>query len=150
MESSIININNAIDMYNQYKRKRDGQTVTLCYDVSKSEFRALKENEATNENAILFMNCYDTALKIIDLYLEQPEISKYKDDCIKKMKDSKDRIVACLWFFDSIDGAYDFEYFEYEQIARIAQRWCKKKQYEYTFTRETYHRSWLTDLRENA
>ena len=86
-------------------------------------------------------------LTIIDLYLEQPCISQYKTECNEKMKDAKSKVIACLWFFEHIDGAYDFELFDDQQIRKRMERWCKTKWYEFFWNPDDKpydHQTWLT------
>ena len=48
------------------------------------------------------------------------------------MSKSKDPVVSFLWFFEHIDGAYDFDQFENEEIIRVLKKWCEKNQFDYS------------------
>ena len=145
-----INLSQALRLYEQYKRENDTDK-NLYYVTSENEFAVLKRKECENrDDAVFVMNCYTACSENIDLYLEQPFITQYKAECEKKMKGEKSKVVACLWFFEHIDGAYDFEIFDEKQIRKRLERFCRKRWYEFFWESDDipYNlRTWLTDER---
>lgn len=149
-----INLSSAMKLYDYSKRNND---VHLYYIISKDRFEVIdKSKSVDSHNYILLMNCYDTCVEIIDSYLEQPFIAQYKEECktaMKELKEGKNIIVSFLWFFDHIDGGYDFGLYEFEQVKKRMERWCKKNGFYYCWDSIEYVSSglsWLTEERTKA
>ena len=106
------------------------------YDIEKGDFIKVTETllekiECGKVNVILFINSYQVCLKIIDEYLAQPCMESYKDGAYRSMRDKgHDKIVAFLWFFEDIDGAYSFDDFELKKVDKIVTKWAIENGFE--------------------
>lgn len=120
----------AFDCY-QIGKRRISNVPLYCYDFKKNEFT--KITEKSKENCVPFINSYTTCCNLIDEYLEQPHVKQYKEDCIKSLKNARyrNKIVDFLWFFEHIDGCYDFENFEIVRMTRVLKKWCKTVGFSY-------------------
>ena len=149
MDTVIVSLDDAVNAYDRYKRKWKNQILSIVYSIDKKQFVIAKESAEQNINCVPFVDCHQACLSIIDAYLDQPEIIEYKEACRDEMSKAKDPVVAFLWFFDHLDGAYDFERFEYDAILRILKKWCKKNQLAYSAPTEeqAFIATWLTERR---
>ena len=132
MVITIISLDDAIIAYDRYKRKEKNQISEIVYNINERQFLKAKRTVRNGSNCVSFINCHQTCLSIIEKYLNQPVIKKYKEACITEMSKSKDPVVSFLWFFEHIDGAYDFDQFENEEIIRVLKKWCEKNQFDYS------------------
>ena len=112
MVITIISLDDAIIAYDRYKRKEKNQISEIVYNINECQFLKAKRTVRDGSNCVSFINCHQTCLSIIEKYLNQPVIKKYKEACITEMSKSKDPVVCFLWFFYHIDCAYDFFQFE--------------------------------------
>ncbi len=123
-----LNLEDLIRLYETIKRDQ----VIYGYNVEKEAFVKITDTiqekiNADKANIIPFINCYDVCLDIIKAYLSQENISKYRDGAIKEMQKNKHKkIVAFLWYFEHIDGAYGFGEFENHMVRGILKKWAKE------------------------
>ena len=102
------------------------------YSVEKEEFVKVTDTlqEKINNgdiDVIPFIDCYEVCLEIINSYLSQENVAKYKDGATKEMQKNKhNKIVAFLWYFEHIDGAYGFGEFEEQMIRSVLKNWAKE------------------------
>lgn len=127
-----------------YKREND---VWIYWDNENQKFQKWKDGKC-KQGTVVLINCCKVCEEIIQEYLNQPAIKKYKRNCIEERNKSKNPINAFLWYFENIDGAYDFELFEIECILSYIQKWCKANGLNYVepeaWTPENYVGSFLT------
>lgn len=97
---------------------------THYYDLEKNNFFKIKNPE--NIDGIAFINSYELCVKVIEEYLNQPSVIQYKPLFEKEVKTSKNYVVCFLWFFEHIDGCYDFEKFEFLIVEKVLKKWCKR------------------------
>ena len=124
----ILDLDKAIDIYQAAKRDKN---ITYVYDSELDKFILQKTKPIPN--TIPFINSFDECRRIIDIYLEQDYISKYKEDCKNAIREDKyhNKIVSFLWFFEHIDGCFDFNNYECIEICKVIKKWCKRNKIEF-------------------
>ena len=120
----------AFDWY-QFGKRVISKEPVYCYNSQTNEFMKIKGE--LKENCIPFINSYAVCCGVIDQYLELPHIKKYKEDCLKSIKNGRyrNKIVDFLWFFEHIDGCMEFGDFEVVLLTKILKKWCKKNGFSY-------------------
>lgn len=124
-----IPLDDAFDCYEQSKRK-----VTLeplfGYDTEKKEFVKLRDK---NRNVcVVFVNSYQLCSSLIEEYLSQPSMEEHRKAFKELSKNSSNKIVSFLWYFEHIDGCRDFEMFEIKRVSKALKKWCKANNFEWT------------------
>ena len=118
--TGMIEIDDIITEYEATKRK---QGFCICYDPKEDKvFSSKKETAAT----VIITDTQELCFKIMKQYLEEPAIAPYSTECRTKMKNTSNKVVSFLWFFDHIDGAYDFELYESSAVRKAAVKKCKE------------------------
>lgn len=117
-----------MDLYESIKREKK----IYGYSVEKKTFIRITDTVRKKINdgelaIIPFIDCYSVCLEIIELYLNREDILKYKAGAISEMKKNRhNKIVAFLWYFEHIDGAYGFGEFEEQILETILKKWAKE------------------------
>lgn len=124
----MLELDEAMEFYERTKRERGYR---LLYYPDKNEFRCVTEN-SDQKNAIPFIDSYSMCLKIIEMYLNTPQKQKYREECKQRMKEGKNKIVSFLWFFEHIDGAYNFELYERIKVEKELKKWCAFNNIQYS------------------
>ena len=123
----MIILDDAFDFYENTKREKNKETL-LIYDLDRNIFsKGIKKAK----KYVPFLDSNMVCLEIINMYLNLPHISCYKNDCKRKMRESNNKVVAFLWFFDHINGCYDFGNFEISIMTKKLIEWCKSYNFEY-------------------
>ena len=128
-----------MDLYECSKRYETGFS-HFAYDIDKETFinvtdTVLEKIELGKIPAILFIDSYQTCLHIIDEYLTQPDLEKYREGAYRKMHDeSHSKVIAFLWYFEHIDGTYSFGKFERRKVFKIITKWALKNGFEVNFS----------------
>lgn len=124
MNDCIVNISldDAFDCYEMSKRQIS-DTPLYYYDPVKNEFSRIKSPRKNSE--IFFINSYALCSRLIDEYLDQPQMSAHKQAFKSKSKSSRNKIVDFLWYFEHIDGCCGFKSFEISRVTKELITWCK-------------------------
>ncbi len=110
------------DVITEYESTKRNKGFAIYYDTEADRvFSSSKESPGT----ALISNTYDMCYGIIRQYLETPGIAHYGTECRAAMKGSANKVVSFLWFFEHIDGAYDFEMFESVAVRKAILKYCK-------------------------
>jgi hypothetical protein len=116
----MLELDEAMDFYERTKRVK-GYSLFYCPETN--DFECVMENIG-NKNVIPFIDSYSVCLRIIEMYLNTPQKQKYREECKQKMKREKNKVVSFLWFFECIDGAYNFDLYERIKVEKELKRWC--------------------------
>ena len=127
--SVTVSLDDAFDCYEMSKRQVS-ETPLFCYDIEKSEF--VKVKNSMSSTCFLFLNAYSLCSNLIDSYLQQPGMERYRELFYEENKGAKNKIVAFLWFFEHIDGCMDFEKYEMAHVTKELKKWCKENKFLYT------------------
>lgn len=138
---AVVSLDDAFDCYEMSKRNVT-KTPSYYYDTDTSEFKKIKstmpwysEKPPIKDSGIVFINSYALCSSIIDNYLNQSQMSEYKKTFAKESKNSKNKIVSFLWFFERIDGCRDFNHYEMLHVAKALKEWCKLNNLAYLESR---------------
>lgn len=123
-----VSLDDAFDCYEVSKRNVSKDPL-YYYDLEKNEFVKIKG--AIKNSGIVFLNSYNLCSKLIDEYLSHPLMQEYKDSFDRVLKNTKNKIVSFLWFFEHIDGCQDFQKFEILKVEKELKKWCKSNGLEY-------------------
>ena len=125
----VLNIEDLMWKYECSKREYS-ENPKYGYDIYKEEFIAItdavrEKMEKGTLSVIPFINSYKVCLSIIDEYLSMPALNDYKKEAYEAMKQKPQKeVVAFLWYFEHIDGAYSFGDFEEKRINKIVEKWA--------------------------
>lgn len=123
-----VSLDDAFDCYEMSKRNVSDAPL-YYYDLAQNEFIKIK---STMTNAsVVFINSYQLCSRLIDEYLNQPEMNKHKKAFSETRDRRKSKIVEFLWYFEHIDGCYGFQSFEVPRVATELKKWCKKNGLNY-------------------
>lgn len=129
----MIDIENVLVLYDG--AKRDSQDYNIIYDAISKDIRVGGSNTVGNQDIVLIENCRKICSELIQEYFKQRSISNYYNDFVKFKrtypKYKQNDLLATLWFFERIDGAYDFELFEAVKVSKKVIRVCKDNWLEY-------------------
>ena len=102
----------------------------------------------------LVSDTYDMCRGLIKQYLETPGIARYGAECRAAMKGSANKVVSFLWFFEHIDGAYDFELYEAVAVRKAMLKYCKTNGLPFKdvseYSEENHIHTFLTEERAKA
>ncbi len=133
----VVSLDDAFDCYEMSKRIVS-ETPLYYYDTKTNTFRKIKstmpwylEEPSIKASGIVFINSYKLCQSLIKEYLNQPSMKEQKDLFESIPKNEKNRIVDFLWFFEHIDGCYDFQKFEVSRVEKELKRWCKINKLRY-------------------
>ncbi len=132
--NGFVSLDEAFDCY-EYSKRDYSKTPTHYYCFEKMAFR--KINFEMKTPGVVFINTYETCLQVIDEYLKQPGMEKYREDFEKAPKKTHNRIINFLFYFDHLDGLCSFDRFELTMVAKILKKWCKSNGLQY-LEPETY------------
>lgn len=124
----VVSLDDAFDCYEMSKRIESKKPV-FYYDVVKNKFCKIKGS--IKENGVLFINANQLCLKLIDEYLNIPDIRKHKNSFEREWGAAKNKVVSFLWFFEHIDGAYGFQEYEMLRVVNELKAWCKNNGFGY-------------------
>ena len=131
----MLNLDDAFEFYNQTKRTK---TPGLKYDKTREGFFVEGERKkkwlkdfSEDDEIVDFFDSYEECVKIMNAYLETPEKNQFAEKCKAEMSGKKDKFTPFIWFFDHIDGGYNFEYYERVKIKKVIVKWCKRNDIEY-------------------
>lgn len=110
------------DVIEEYEGTKRSKGYSLYYDSA--EDNVYSSNKEMND-VVVIADTYDFCRGIIGQYLDEPGISQYRDDCRRELKRASNKVVSFLWFFDHIDGAYDFELYETVFIKKMLVKFCR-------------------------
>lgn len=111
----------AVDYY-QLSKRTATKDIIYCFDRQQGSFKKNKTSVMTDR--VPFINAYDVCLQIIKEYFCLPHVRQYKIEFEKQTKTATNKVVCFLWFFEKIDGCYDFERFESACVIKIIKKWC--------------------------
>lgn len=78
------------------------------------------------------MNTYEECLNIIDNYLAQSHMAKYRASAYSEMeKHKKGKVIGFLWYFEHIDGCYSFNSYEEKKAFERIEKWLKTNHISY-------------------
>ena len=126
--SITISLDDAFDCYEMSKRTVSANPL-FYYDFEERKFVKIK-NSIKNPGAV-FINSYKLCSKLIDQYLGQPENKDYKSLFEKQWTKNQNKIVNFLWFFEHIDGCYNFQEYEVLCVTKELKKWCKNNNLNY-------------------
>ena len=123
-----VSLDEAFDCYEMSKREVSKEAL-FYYDFVENKFVKIK-NSMRNPG-VMFINSYKLCSKLIDEYFEQPEIKQYKLSFEKETDGVRNKVVDFLWFFEHIDGCFDFQKYEMIRVGAELKKWCKSNNLEY-------------------
>lgn len=124
-----LSLDDAFDCYEMSKRTIS-DTPLFYYDFTANEF--IKIKSAIKNPGVVFINSYKLCSRLIDEYLNQPKMNEYKILFENKTDASQNKIIRFLWFFEEIDGCYDFQKFEISKVTKELIKWCKNNGINYS------------------
>lgn len=130
MSNFTLNMQKLMLLYESSKRTKNTNP-TFGYDIDKEDFikitdSVLEKMKSGKINVIPFINSYELCLKIIDEYLSQPAMDKYREGAYKSMRERKhEKVVAFLWYFEHIDGTYPFGVYERKKVFKTISKWAQ-------------------------
>lgn len=141
----MLELDDAMEFYESTKRENG---YFLFYYPDKNKFRALFDPDG-GQTAIRFIDSNAECLKIIDSYLNSPQKRRYREECQSEMRSGKNPVVSFLWYFEHVDGAYNFGLYEKIRIEKILKAWCEKSGIMYEdlkrFSTDPSENQWIID-----
>ncbi|MBR7033595.1 MAG: hypothetical protein IKI03_08210 [Clostridia bacterium] len=98
-----------------------------------------------DDEIVDFFDSYEECVKIMNAYLETPEKNQFAEKCKAEMSGKEDKFTPFIWFFDHIDGGYNFEYYERVKIKKVILKWCGKNGIEYVDPSSPDDFKWVTE-----
>ena len=136
------------DVITLYEHTKRNKGYSIYYDCENGSVYFSKNGEEGNT---LIEDSYTLCCEIIKMYLDQPGVSCYREECQNYLKKEKNKVVSFLWFFDSVDGAYDFELYETLFIRRLLIKYCKNNGIRFAdlteYSENNHIHTFLTDER---
>ncbi len=124
----VISLDDAFDYYEMSKRVISDKPV-YCFIPSKNIF--YKNKDKYKDQSIPFINSYEQCVKLIDEYLKHPSKNNYRLAFEHQSKESRNKVVDFLWFFEHIDGCADFSNFEKCRMLKVLKKWCFTNNFVY-------------------
>lgn len=144
-ENITVSLDDAFDCY-EFTKREISKTPLHYFDFTKGKFVKIKSG--MKNPGVEFVNTYELCIKVIDEYLNQPRMKEYKI-AFAKAEGSRNKIVRFLWFFEHIDGCYNFEKFEITRVTKELKKWCKRNGLDYLepegYCAESIPLTWLDE-----
>ena len=123
-----VSLDDAFDCYEMSKRTMSKEP-RFYYDFTVNKFVEIKSH--MKNPGVIFINSYKLCSKLIDEYINKPEMQEYKNTFEKESYGPHDKIVKFLWHFEHIDGCYDFGKFEILRVTDELKKWCENNGLDY-------------------